>query len=81
MTGLVIDVFGWLAAGVVVLAYALVSAGRVDGRAVGYQAMNLGGSAVLILNTAYHGAYPSLAVNVVWAAVAAVTLMRSGRRS
>jgi hypothetical protein len=76
MTGLVVDLLGWFGAAVVVVAYALVSSGRVGGRAVGYQVMNLGGSALLILNTAYHGALPSLAVNVIWAAVAAATLAR-----
>ncbi|HVK11358.1 MAG TPA: hypothetical protein VM597_21485 [Gemmataceae bacterium] len=79
MSDLVVDGLGWFGAGVVVLAYALVSAGRVGARAIGYQAMNLGGSALLILNTAYHSAFPSFAVNVVWAAVAALTLARGFR--
>jgi hypothetical protein len=76
MTGVVVDLLGWFGAAVVVVAYGLVSAGRVGGRAVGYQLMNLGGSALLILNTAYHGALPSLAVNVIWAGVATMTLAR-----
>ncbi len=76
MTGLVVDVLGWFGAAVVVVAYALVSTGRGGGRAGGAQWMTPGASARLILNTASHGALPSLAVNVIWAGVAAVTLAR-----
>jgi hypothetical protein len=76
MSDLVADALGWAGAGAVVVAYALVSAGRVGGRAVGYQLLNLAGSGCLIVHTAHRTAYASLAVNVVWAAVAAITLAR-----
>jgi hypothetical protein len=79
MSDLVADGLGWVGAGAVILAYALISAGRVGGRAVGYQLLNLGGSVLLIANTAHYGAFPSLGVNVVWAGVAGLTLAR-GRR-
>ena len=38
-----------------------------------------GGSMLFIINTGYHGAYPSVAVNIVWAAIAVRTLARAPR--
>lgn len=61
------------------IAYGLVSAKKVEGDSLGYQLMNLAGGALLILNSGYYGAYPSVGVNVVWVGVAALTLLRKHR--
>ena len=71
-----IDVLGWCGALVVLLAYALVSTQRVQGDSVHYQALNIGGAALLITNTVYLGAYPSAFVNVIWIGIAAYSLIR-----
>jgi hypothetical protein len=79
---LVIDTMGWIGAIAILLAYALVSAKKVPGDSVLYQGLNLAGSALLIVNSFYYGAFPSVAVNVVWIGIAAFALIRarSGRR-
>lgn len=61
------------------IAYGLVSAKKVEGDSWGYQSMNLAGGALLILNSGYYGAYPSVGVNLVWIGVAAFTLLRKCR--
>ena len=56
--------------------------GRLTGRSPAFQWMNLAGAAGFVVNSGYHGAVPSAALNVVWMAIAAVTLWRimEGRR-
>lgn len=76
ITGLLIEVVGWLGAGMLVLAYGLVSYGYVRSSGVIYQSLNLLGSVFLIINTAWHGAWPSSALNVVWAVIAVGVLTR-----
>ena len=73
---LVIDVVGWIGVASLLAAYALISARRFGGDAVAYQLLNLVGSALLIVNSAYYRAYPSVGVNVAWIGIAAYALAR-----
>jgi hypothetical protein len=75
----VVAAAGWAGAAAVLAAYVLVSTGRLDARGVAFQALNLGGSAGLLLNTGWNGAWPSAAVNAVWMVVAAAALV-GGRK-
>lgn len=74
MSGLLVDTAGWLGAAALLLAYALVSAGRLSGRSTRFQLLNLGGSVGLLLNGVWHGAWPSAALNAVWLVVGAAAL-------
>jgi hypothetical protein len=80
MIQLLIDVAGWLGVVMVLAAYGLVSARRLEGDAVLYQALNIGGAALLIANSFYYGAMPSVAVNVIWIGIGVYALARRGRR-
>ncbi len=73
---LTVDIVGWLGAGGVLLAYALVSTGRVASASYAYQLLNLVGAAALAWNTLYYMAYPSTALNVVWALIAVYAIGR-----
>ena len=75
-----VDTLGWLGAVCVLVAYGLVSSGRVHGRAPLYQVPNAIGSVLLTVNTYYYHAYPSSFVNVLWLGIA-VYALRSGRQS
>ena len=66
---MVIAVVGWAGAALLLGAYALVSAGRLAGGGLTFQLMNLGGAAGLAINSAVNGAWPSVALNLVWIAV------------
>lgn len=73
---LTIDIIGWIGAGGVLAAYALVSTGRVRPDSYTYQLLNLVGAAGLGLNTFYYMAYPSTALNAVWALIAVYAVVR-----
>jgi hypothetical protein len=57
----------------------LVSTRRIEGDALSYQFLNLAGGALLIVNSAYYGAFPSVGVNVVWIAIAVFAIGRKVR--
>jgi len=67
---------GWLGAGVLLLAYGLVSSSRLRAGGRAFQLMNLGGSAGLALSAGVHAAWPSATVNVLWMGIAAAALTR-----
>jgi len=73
---LVSDVLGWIGAALLLGAYALVSTKKLEGDSVTFQLLNLLGSAFLIVNSAYYGAYPSVGVNVVWIGIAVFAIAR-----
>jgi hypothetical protein len=79
LTGIVVDVVGWLGAGALLSAYALVSSGRVQGRGRRFQLLNLLGAGGLLVNGAYHGAWPSAGLNTFWLVVAVLALTRLPR--
>ena len=71
-----IDILGWIGAIALLVAYALISAKKVESDSTGYQLLNLVGSILLILNTLYYGAYPSSFLNLFWIAVALYALRK-----
>jgi len=71
---LAVELAGWTGALLILLAYLLVTSGRVTGQSLAFQLMNLFGAAGFTLNGWWHGALPSASLNVVWMAIAAVAL-------
>ena len=61
-----VEVAGWAGATLILLAYLLLSAGRLTGQSLVYQGMNVVGAAGFVINGWWHGAVPSAALNVAW---------------
>jgi predicted membrane metal-binding protein len=74
-----IEIVGWTAAGLILLAYALLTTERITVRSTAYQAMNLVGALGFVINSGYHGALPSAILNIVWMAIALWALWRLWR--
>ncbi|GGO73401.1 CBU_0592 family membrane protein [Nonomuraea cavernae] len=73
---LLLDALGWLGAGLLVLGYGLISTSRLSGDSVAYQVINVVGSITLMVNSAYNDAWPSAGLNLVWAAIGVVALVK-----
>jgi hypothetical protein len=73
---ILIDTMGWIGTVLYLIAYALVSLKKVEGDSVLYQGINLVAGILLIVNTYYWHAYPSLGLNIVWLGIAVITLAR-----
>jgi hypothetical protein len=77
---LLVEIAGWAGALLILLAYLLLSMGRLTGQSIVYQAMNVAGAAGFIVNGWWHGALPSAVLNVIWMMIGTVALIRLWRR-
>jgi hypothetical protein len=82
MLSVTIEFIGWVAALLILGAYGLLTAGRLNASDPAYQWMNVVGALGILLNSGWNGAVPSAALNVVWMAigVAALCKIRIARR-
>ncbi|GAA0415442.1 hypothetical protein Acor_59050 [Acrocarpospora corrugata] len=64
-----ITILGTIGAVALLIAYGLVSSARLSGNGFAYQAINMVGALTLAINSAYHGAWPSAILNIVWTAI------------
>jgi hypothetical protein len=78
MPALLADAIGWAGAVCLLLAYAGLATRRLEA-GVGYHVLNLAGAGGLAFNGAFHHAWPSAALNVIWLAIG-VFALRGPRR-
>lgn len=71
-----VDIAGWLAALLILSGYFLLTAGRLTARSPAYQWMNVVGAVGFVINSGYFRAWPSAVLNVIWAAIGIVALIR-----
>jgi MYXO-CTERM domain-containing protein len=74
MQSLLIEAAGWIGAALILGSYILVSMGKLSGRSRTFQWMNVVGAAGFVLNSGWHGAIPSTALNALWLLVGLATL-------
>ncbi|MCF6318267.1 MAG: hypothetical protein L3J83_03150 [Proteobacteria bacterium] len=72
---LIIDICGWLGAVLFLIAYALVSKQVIKGNSLPFQLLNLIGAMLFIINSGYHGAYPSAVLNLIWVFIGTITIL------
>lgn len=75
-----VEVVGWAGALLILLAYLLLSAGRLTGQSRAYQWMNVAGAAGFVVNGWWHSALPSTTLNVVWMGIGIVALWNIARK-
>ena len=73
------DAVGWVGAAALLIAYAMVSHRKLEGDSATYQLLNISGSILLAANTIFYGSYPSTFVNLIWAGIAVVAIVRRKR--
>jgi hypothetical protein len=77
---LAVEVAGWTGAALILLAYLLLSAGKLTGQSLSYQLMNVFGAAGFIVNGWWHRAIPSASLNVIWLLIGAIATWRIMKR-
>ena len=71
-----VEIVGWTGAVLILLAYLLLSMGRLTGQSIVYQWMNVVGAAGFAVNGWWHGALPSASLNIIWLLIGAWALWR-----
>ena len=71
-----VEMAGWAGAALILLAYLLLSAGKLTGQSLVYQGMNVVGAAGFVINGWWHGALPSASLNVLWLLIGAIASWR-----
>ena len=77
MQEIIVQICGWVGTALFVGAYYLVSDKKLDPAGGVYQWLNLVGSVCLGVNVFYQKAWPALALEIVWGAIAVSALLRS----
>jgi hypothetical protein len=77
---MVYEVIGWAGTILILLAYLLVSIGKLSAKSKEYQFLNLFGAVGLIINTVVHRALPSAGLNTIWLLIAIYGLARAFRK-
>jgi len=72
-----LEACGWLAALLILGSYFLLSLGKMQPSSRLYQWMNFLGGLGFVINCSWKGAWPSVALNVVWMGIAVYALRRS----
>jgi hypothetical protein len=69
---LAVEAVGWAGALLILLGYVLITTGRLTGKSLVYQAINVVGATGFAINGWWHDAWPSTALNVVWLLIGVV---------
>lgn len=70
MSELTLEILGWLGAVLILGGYALLASGKISKPGLLYHFMNLAGAVGIIANAAFHGSWPPVVLNVLWATIA-----------
>jgi hypothetical protein len=77
---LAVEIVGWTGAVLILLGYLLITAGKLTGGSLLYQAMNVFGAAGFAINGWWHRALPSTALNIVWLLIGVIASWRILKR-
>lgn len=75
-----VPAFGWAGAALFLVAYVLVSQGRLPASSFLYQGLNIAGAVGLAICNASHSAFPSATLNFVWIGIGVHTVITRKRR-
>jgi hypothetical protein len=62
----IFELFGWVGAVLVLIAYYMVSTGKAKGNSIPFQLINISGAILLVAYTYNCEAYASMSVNIIW---------------
>ncbi len=77
---LLVEIVGWVGGALILAAYLLVSTRRLAAHAAAFQWLNIAGAVGILINSGWHGALPSVILNIAWMAIGIATLWRLRQR-
>lgn len=73
---IIVEIIGWIASVLIVGSYFLNMRGKILATSPLYIWSNLLGGLFFVVNTFYHHAFPSMAVNIIWVLIAIGSLLK-----
>jgi uncharacterized membrane protein len=80
MDHLFINVVGYFGSALLILAYLLNSLKKIEGDSLAYQGLNFTGTVLMMANSWYFGAMPSVIINVFWIGIGIFAVSRYLKR-
>jgi hypothetical protein len=74
---LISQLCGWAGAAALLLAYMLVSSGKLAGKSAGFNAINVVGGALLSYGSWVRAAWPSVTLNLIWIVIGIKAILSS----
>lgn len=73
----IFNILGWIGTVLILLAYFLNSTGRVGGAGRPYQLLNLAGAICMGVSVYHQTAWPAVALQFAWGAIAVYSLLKN----
>lgn len=73
---MIYEVIGWVGTFLILVAYFLLETRKLTAKSKKYQLLNILGATGIIVNSAIHGAIPSIGLNVAWVLIALYALYK-----
>lgn len=73
---IIVDIIGWIGACALLIAYIMISNGKLTAETYTYQGLNAGASVCLIYNTYTYGTMPLVALNIAWLLIGLNTIRK-----
>jgi hypothetical protein len=77
---MILQLGGWIGTALLIGGYLLVSSGKLEGKSIPFNLINVVGAALMVVATAAKGVWSSVALNLIWVAIgtrAILGLLRS----
>lgn len=68
------EIMGWIGTIAYIIAYLLLSMGKLKPSRIMYHSLNIVGAIGLIINASHYGNYPSVFVNIAWFTIAIIAI-------
>jgi hypothetical protein len=73
---ILVEIVGWIGMILVFTAYMLITMNKVDRSSLRYHGINLIGASCICINALVNTAYPSATLNILWAIIAVLGLLK-----
>lgn len=73
---MIFKIIGWIGVVLFVIAYLLLSLGKLNAKTTTYHWLNALGAICLVINAVAIADYPTVTVNVVWGLIAMLTIIK-----
>lgn len=76
---IIYSIVGWIGMALILSAYFLLSIKKLKANSFSYHLLNLFGGAGIVVNTFVNKALPAMTLNIIWALIAIISIIKISR--